>query len=481
MVGYLPQDFYFREAKRLGYVARSAFKLLEIQQKHKVVPRGGAVLDLGCCPGAWLQVSCQALSSAKYGGRVLGVDLQAVAKRLPFCDDRVQTIRADAFDITAAHLLRISPNGFNAVLSDMCPSTSGASSADVARSLRLAAIAFQLAVGSQKGLPIDGDKVGARPGGGGNAADTTSVGLNDRDVFSNKAIRFNNRGGFDKRGGFDDRAGFDYRGGSDKRAGCDDRGSSADTAKGSCREFDSEVLEGEFHDDECSSDRGVLVRKGHMVIKLLEGSGTREFGRLCRGVFDSITWVGPAATRSASREVYLVAKGRKWLRLVAMSLSVGLSGFDKQQYVPALKSLLEDPLLQDVSKKPSLKEVETLIAMELGNAMRLTINRLDGTSFEVMVLDNATVGDLKMAIEKAFRDNKTLSSRQCRISWRYLWGHFCLSADGQRLLDDKAPLHRFGITNMAVLQFAHHISGKGGGKHSRPRKRRFFRVGIGEK
>ena len=39
-----------------GYVARSAFKLLEIQQKHKLIPQGGQVLDLGCHPGAWLQV-----------------------------------------------------------------------------------------------------------------------------------------------------------------------------------------------------------------------------------------------------------------------------------------------------------------------------------------------------------------------------------------------------------------------------------------
>jgi 23S rRNA U2552 (ribose-2'-O)-methylase RlmE/FtsJ len=44
------------QAKAKGYVARSAFKLLEIQQKHKIIPAGGQVLDLGCHPGAWLQV-----------------------------------------------------------------------------------------------------------------------------------------------------------------------------------------------------------------------------------------------------------------------------------------------------------------------------------------------------------------------------------------------------------------------------------------
>ncbi len=43
-------------AQAKGYVARSAFKLQEIQQKHKLIPPGGQVLDLGCHPGAWLQV-----------------------------------------------------------------------------------------------------------------------------------------------------------------------------------------------------------------------------------------------------------------------------------------------------------------------------------------------------------------------------------------------------------------------------------------
>ena len=67
-----------QEAKRLGYLARSAFKLQaradrslhvdlaslkaccaqEIQDKHRVIPRGGHVLDLGCSPGAWLQARC---------------------------------------------------------------------------------------------------------------------------------------------------------------------------------------------------------------------------------------------------------------------------------------------------------------------------------------------------------------------------------------------------------------------------------------
>jgi 23S rRNA U2552 (ribose-2'-O)-methylase RlmE/FtsJ len=64
-----------------GYVARSAFKLLEIQEKHKIIPPGGRVLDLGCHPGAWLQVACQSLGPPKRGGLVIGVDIQVWRRR----------------------------------------------------------------------------------------------------------------------------------------------------------------------------------------------------------------------------------------------------------------------------------------------------------------------------------------------------------------------------------------------------------------
>lgn len=79
-----------------GYVARSAFKLLEIQQKHKLIPPGGNVLDLGCHPGAWLQVACQSIGPKGKGGLVLGVDIQATLPPPRYTDDRVHIVQADA-------------------------------------------------------------------------------------------------------------------------------------------------------------------------------------------------------------------------------------------------------------------------------------------------------------------------------------------------------------------------------------------------
>ncbi|PKI72361.1 hypothetical protein CRG98_007231 [Punica granatum] len=76
MSGAGAPDFFRREVLRLGYVARFAFKLLQMQNKYKLITRGSAVLDLGCASGAWLQVACQSLGPLKNGGSVVGIDLK---------------------------------------------------------------------------------------------------------------------------------------------------------------------------------------------------------------------------------------------------------------------------------------------------------------------------------------------------------------------------------------------------------------------
>ena len=57
---------------------------------------GSKVLDLGCVPGAWLQVACQQLGPKEAGGLVLGLDIQEVSVPKKFCDDRVKVLQQDA-------------------------------------------------------------------------------------------------------------------------------------------------------------------------------------------------------------------------------------------------------------------------------------------------------------------------------------------------------------------------------------------------
>lgn len=138
-------DYYFKEAKKTGYVSRAAYKLLEIQDKHKIIKPGAHVLDLGCSPGAWLQVSCQQLGPRERGGSVLGVDLQSVVVPDKFCDSRVRVMQADARTLPPTVLQEYAPGGFDVVLSDMLQFTSGVN--DVELSLELAGTALNIATG----------------------------------------------------------------------------------------------------------------------------------------------------------------------------------------------------------------------------------------------------------------------------------------------------------------------------------------------
>lgn len=73
---YIVRDDYFYEAKRLGYRARSAFKLLEIQEKYDIIKPGMKVLDIASAPGSWLQVLAKAVGPT---GLVAGIDIQKIA------------------------------------------------------------------------------------------------------------------------------------------------------------------------------------------------------------------------------------------------------------------------------------------------------------------------------------------------------------------------------------------------------------------
>ena len=140
------QDHYFREAKREGYVARSAYKLKEILEKKRLIGQGDYVLDLGCAPGAWLQIACQHIGPAARGGLVLGLDLKEVRKGLRFCDEALLTRVGDVFKITPAELLELtSRRRFDAVISDMMAPTMGHHHSDHYQSIHLARRALELA------------------------------------------------------------------------------------------------------------------------------------------------------------------------------------------------------------------------------------------------------------------------------------------------------------------------------------------------
>ena len=141
-------DHYTRKAQKDNYAARSVYKLQEIQQRLKVLKKGQRVLDLGCAPGSWLQYAAEVVGPKGY---VLGLDLKPVKlANLPIANlpatnlSGVETRVADIRDLDAAAVEAIG-SGYDLVMSDMAPATTGQKDVDAARSLALCELALETA------------------------------------------------------------------------------------------------------------------------------------------------------------------------------------------------------------------------------------------------------------------------------------------------------------------------------------------------
>ena len=134
---FAPNDSYARKARQEGYLARSAYKLKAIIEKHGLIKAGDAVLDLGASPGSWLQVASELVGPS---GRVVGVDLEPIAFR-------AKNVVTLAYDMLAPGMDGILANHepFDAVLSDAAPKTSGIKDRDQALSEALVERALELA------------------------------------------------------------------------------------------------------------------------------------------------------------------------------------------------------------------------------------------------------------------------------------------------------------------------------------------------
>ena len=138
------RDPYVAEAKRQGYRSRAAFKLLELDDRFRILAPGRRVLDFGAAPGGWTQVAVarvRAGSSARAGGAVVAVDLVELA---PI--EGAETIIGDALDeATLAATAALLGGPADVVLSDMAPPATGHAGADHLRIIALAEGAFAIA------------------------------------------------------------------------------------------------------------------------------------------------------------------------------------------------------------------------------------------------------------------------------------------------------------------------------------------------
>ncbi len=136
-------DPYVAAAKSAGWRSRAAFKLIEIDDKHRLLKPGQRVVDLGAAPGGWSQVAAERVKSSEGRGQVVAIDYLAFDP-LP----GVTIFELDFLDDGAPEKLRqtLRNRGADIVLSDMAAPTTGHTRTDHMRIMSLAETAGAFAV-----------------------------------------------------------------------------------------------------------------------------------------------------------------------------------------------------------------------------------------------------------------------------------------------------------------------------------------------
>ena len=116
------RDVYVRQSKVDGYRARSAYKLIEINEKFKIFKGGMCVLDIGAAPGSWSQY----VSKTVKNGKIISVDLKIMEK----IENTIQIKGDFTTQETQEDIKNHLDKGFDVVMSDMAVNTTGIKNID---------------------------------------------------------------------------------------------------------------------------------------------------------------------------------------------------------------------------------------------------------------------------------------------------------------------------------------------------------------
>lgn len=112
------RDFYVKKAKKIGYVSRSAYKILEIEKKFKLINNSKNILELGSAPGGWSQVIFELKDTVKMYAFDL-LDMKFKHPNMKFIKENFLT-----YDYSKI------PHKFDLILSDIAPNTTGHQTTD---------------------------------------------------------------------------------------------------------------------------------------------------------------------------------------------------------------------------------------------------------------------------------------------------------------------------------------------------------------
>jgi len=142
------KDYFFKKAKVQGYRSRSAFKLIELNDKFKFLKNGIKLLDVGSFPGSWCQVAKEKIKN----GKILGIDKKEIK-----AIQGVKFIRGDFLDKKLKLIvIEYFKSNIDVILSDMAPNTTGNKSVDSIRTneLCLAILNFSKKILNKDGVVI---------------------------------------------------------------------------------------------------------------------------------------------------------------------------------------------------------------------------------------------------------------------------------------------------------------------------------------
>jgi len=130
------REHFYKEAKKHGYRARSAYKLKQIQKKFNIISKNDIVIDLGAAPGGWSQVAKEIIGES---GKIIGVDISPIK---PI--NGVVFIQGDITDKNTLEVVnkQLYNKKADVIISDMSPDITGNYSIDHANSMWLCENAF---------------------------------------------------------------------------------------------------------------------------------------------------------------------------------------------------------------------------------------------------------------------------------------------------------------------------------------------------
>ncbi|XP_002731950.1 U11/U12 small nuclear ribonucleoprotein 25 kDa protein-like [Saccoglossus kowalevskii] len=118
-----------------------------------------------------------------------------------------------------------------------------------------------------------------------------------------------------------------------------------------------------------------------------------------------------------------------------------------------MKEILQDPLLSDLPLDVTEEEINHQIALEYGQALTVKVRKQNGEVIPVVVLQGATVRDLRNAIKRHFTMKLEREGGNKFISWRYIWKTYWLCFEEEKLTEINKKIKDYGIRNRDEVTF----------------------------